>query len=319
MMSAEAAPAVVFGASGFIGSHVAAALRAQGRAVSAPLRCATPFLQGLGCQLRHIDFDVDEELQACMPAASEVYVCLANPRRHLPLAALRAVEVELTTRVLRAAARAGVRRVVLLSSIMVHGFATQPRPLGEMDAPQPQHAFSRVAWEREVAAHEVADELELELVILRPGLVFGRRDRQMRQLWMAARHGLFPLFAQPPARFSAVDARDVGRAMVWLGACPQAAGQTYLLKGFDTSWAELRDTLALLGGRRIFSLSLPTRLARALGYGLEVLLPYGVEPPLSRFSVDVMSSQLLLDDARLRATGFVPQHDLVAALTYAQS
>lgn len=307
--------ATVFGATGFIGSHVAEQLRLAGQRVIAPVRRRDAFLDSLGVGQQQIDFADDTAIAASIEQDSTVYCCLANPRHHLALEDLREVEVLLTCRVIAATARAGARRVVLLSTVMVYGFDRPARPIDEAFPPAPTYPFNRVALEREQAAQAAADEAGIELTILRPANTIGRRDRQLTQLFAAARHGLFPLFGGEDYRFSAIDARDVGRAMALLGALPQAAGTPWLAKGYDTSWGALKVTLHRVTGKASLPLRVPKPLARGLGRLLEIVTPYGREPLLTPFAVDVMATHTLFDTARIAAAGFRPQYTLEDSLS----
>ncbi len=314
-------PAVVFGASGFIGSHVAEQLRLSNHAVLAPVRRQQPFLQTLGVQQHLIDFQDDAAMMAVIPRDSVLYCCLANPRRHLPLEDLRAVEVRLTARVIRAAAQAGARRVVLLSTVMVHGFDRPPTPIDE-NFPLTQaaslHPFCRVAQEREQVAQQTANDVGIDLLILRPATAIGARDQQIAKLIRSFRQGVFPLIGCENYRFSAIDARDIGRAMMYLGKISLPSDdpmeRIWLATGFDTSWQELGQTLATLTGHHARTLRLPLSLARGLGSLIETLCPYRWEPDLTRFSVDVMSTHALFNSTRLAQAGFTPECSLTDAL-----
>lgn len=310
-------PTVVFGASGFIGSHVAEQLRLTNHAVFAPVRQQQPFLQTLGVQQHLINFQDDAAMMTVIPRDSVVYCCLANPRRHLPLEDLRAVEVRLTARVIRAAAQAGARRVVLLSTVMVHGFDRPPIPIDEnfpLTQASSRHPFCRVAQEREQVAQQTAHDAGIDLLILRPATAIGARDQQIAKLIRSFRQGVFPLIGRENYRFSAIDARDIGRAMMRLGETPSPMEQIWLATGFDTSWQELGQTLTTLTGRHARTLHLPLSLARGLGSLIETLCPYRWEPDLTRFSVDVMSTHALFDATRLAQAGFTPEYSLTDAL-----
>jgi nucleoside-diphosphate-sugar epimerase len=311
-------PSVVFGASGFIGSHLVEVLHGQGQTVIAPVRTPNTWLAALGVRQVRLDFTDDAALTATMTPGVTVYCCLANPRRHLALAELRAVEVGLTGRVIRAAARANARRVVLLSSVMVQGFERPWQAIDEHFPVAPHYPFCQVALEREEAARATAAAVGIELAMLRPAYVLGARDRQMAPLFQAARQGLFPRFGCADWPFSAIDARDAGHALHLLADLPLAAGgDVWLAKGFDTSWAELQEVLARLIGRRLHALRLPRRLALGLGAVLESVVPYGIEPPLTRFAVEVMASPMLFDCQRITAAGFAPRYGLADAVAEA--
>jgi nucleoside-diphosphate-sugar epimerase len=318
-MNPSSSNATLFGASGFIGSHVAAQLRLAGQPVITPVRRLQPLLQQLGTAQQIIDFNDDAALIAVIPQGAVVYCCLANPRRHLSLEDLRAVEVRLTARVIRAAAQAGARRVVLLSTIMVYGFDRPPRPIDEHFPPQPSpspHPFCRVALEREQTAQQVAQAAGIDLQILRPATAIGARDQQIAKLIRSFRQGVFPRIGRENYRFSAIDARDIGRAMQLLGEIPVTtpAESIWLATGFDTSWQELGQVLTTLTGRHAHTLPLPLPLARGLGALIETFCPYRWEPDLTRFSVDVMSTHTLFDSRRLAQAGFTPRYGLQDAL-----
>jgi len=307
---------IVFGCTGFIGSHVVEQLLRTCQHVTTPVRAGSDraFLDSIGASPVALDFSRQDDIVDVIKGHALVYCCLANPLHHLAPAELRAVEVELTGRVIAAAAQAGARRVVLLSTVMVYGFSRPPQPIDEDYPPAPTCAFNRVALEREIAAQAAAAQAGIELVILRPANVLGRRDRQMSRLFAACRKGFFPVFGREEFRFSAVDARDVGRAMAFLGELAAAAGQTYLLKGFDTSWLELKSAFAKQSRKNLQVMRIPLFPARLAGRILEMLCPYGKEPLLSRFAVDVMSTHTLFDCGKIIAAGFAPKYSLEDSL-----
>ena len=86
---------------------------------------------------------------------------------------IRAVNVEGTEHLARAAARCGVRRFVFISSAKVHGERNADRPWNEQNAPGPQDPYSQSKWEAEQALVRVAQSTALETTILRPPLVYG--------------------------------------------------------------------------------------------------------------------------------------------------
>lgn len=91
-----------------------------------------------------------------------------------PLAEFRAVNVAGTERLAKQAARAGVRRFVLLSTIGVLGSQTNTRgPFAAVDHPAPRGPYAVSKWEAEQAAMAVAAAMGMELVVVRPPLVVG--------------------------------------------------------------------------------------------------------------------------------------------------
>lgn len=104
--------------------------------------------------------------------ASRVHVM--NEHDPDPLQAFRRVNVEHTMQLARSAAEAGVRRFIFISSVKVNGEATLPgSPYTETDAPAPKDPYGISKLEAEIALQAIAAETGMELVIIRPVLVYG--------------------------------------------------------------------------------------------------------------------------------------------------
>src|SRR3972149_7674724 len=89
-----------------------------------------------------------------------------------PLSAFRQVNVEGTERLARMAAKTGVKRFVYISSVKVNGEGRK-KPFTEHDIPAPEDPYGICKWEAEQTLHKVAKDTGLEVVILRPPLVYG--------------------------------------------------------------------------------------------------------------------------------------------------
>ncbi len=298
---------LIFGGTGFIGSHVVEQLALSGKPFTVAVRgnSNTDFLESLGVPLVRIDFQKAEEITQAIEGHDVVYNCLANPRLHQSLEGHRAVEVHLTEKVLRCAVEAKARRFVQLSTVMVYGFKRPSQAIDEDYPCSPAYLFNQVNNEREQVVKKGAEEGGIEFAILRPSMTTGLRDHSfLPPFLLMHKWRCFPLFGDRELRFSCVDARDVGRAMLWLGESNEAKGRTYLCRGYEMSWLELKDSLDEFFGRRSIFIKIPTSLGRALGWLMEKTFPYGTEPPLTRFGIDALSADSLFDDSRLRKTGF---------------
>jgi nucleoside-diphosphate-sugar epimerase len=259
---------LVTGASGFVGSAVLPALRAKGHMVRAAVR-------------READCDADEQVRvgdlspdtdwrdavrgidAVVHLAARVHVMRDTSAD--PLAEFRRSNVEGTLALARAAAGAGVKRMVFLSSIKVNGEATTARPFTERDPPAPKDPYGVSKAEAEAGLARIATETGLELVVLRPPLVYGPGVRaNFLRLVRLADRGV-------PLPFGAVDNR---RSMVFVGnladaivRCvehPAAAGRTFLVSdGEDLSTSNLIARLAKALGKRASLMPVPPGLMRA--------------------------------------------------------
>ena len=214
-----------------------------------------------------------------------------------PAAAER--EAEAAAALARAAAAAGVRRLVQVSSIRAMGASTPPgRQFRDDDPPLPDDAYGRAKLETERAVRMAAHGAGLELVILRPPLVYGPGVKgNLRALIGLVASGV-------PLPFSAVDNR---RSLIFLDnlidllalACthPDAGGHVLLAcDGVDVSTPELVRSLANGLGRRARLFPVPPTL-------LAAFCPVPVlGPALARL---ILSLQV--DDAETRrALGWSP-------------
>jgi nucleoside-diphosphate-sugar epimerase len=166
------------------------------------------------------------------------------------LAAHRRTNVLGTARLAAAAAEAGVRRLVFVSTVKVNGEG-QPLPYRESDPPMPSDAYAISKWEAEEA---LRDDVRLHLgrvVILRPPLVYGPgvRANFLRLVRLVARHIPLP-FGTVENRRSLIYVGNLADAVVRCVAA-QTAGSTYLVSdGDDVSTPELvRRIAAALGVR----------------------------------------------------------------------
>ena len=155
---------LVTGATGFVGRGLLPALHAAGLDVR-PLDPA-------------IDLSTDADLGPSVAGVSAVVHLAA--RAHVlregssdPLAEFRAVNRDGTLRLAEAAARAGVKRFVFISSIGVLGEATDRAPFTSDSPPSPTAPYAVSKWEAEQGLRELEAERGLEVVVIRPPLVHG--------------------------------------------------------------------------------------------------------------------------------------------------
>ncbi len=184
-----------------------------------------------------------------------------------PLAEFRKTNVEATLALAREAAAAGARRFVFLSSVKVHGESTpEGCPFREEDSPAPQDAYGQSKYEAERGLREIADQTGMEVVIIRPPLVYGPGVRANFRLLLRA------VMSGVPLPLGAIQNR---RSMVGLGnlvdfivVClrhPKAANQTFLVSdGKDLSTPELIRGLAAAVKKPARLLPVPVGLLRGL-------------------------------------------------------
>ncbi len=168
-----------------------------------------------------------------------------------PLTAFRAVNVEGTLNLARQAAAAGVKRFVFISSVKVNGESTQPgRAFTEADAPDPQDAYGQSKHEAEQGLRQLATGTGMEVVIIRPPLVYGPGVKaNFAALLRAVQRGWpLPLGAVHNQR-SLVSLDNLVDFIVTCISHSKAANQTFLVSdGQDLSTTELVRGMARAAG-----------------------------------------------------------------------
>lgn len=262
------------GATGFVGSHTAAAFARAGWRVRCTVRATSSerWLAGLAAETYEVDLEGGSGLAAALRDV-RVLVHAAGVTRASDPSRYHAVNVAATGRVSAAAAEAGVGRLVFVSSLAARG------PDG---ADGPASAYGRSKRE--------AEELLLrlrpppEVVVLRPAGVYGPRDRDMVPLFRAAARGFLPTPAtQAPIQPAYVT--DVASAVLRAASAGTAPGfgPFPVAEPRRYAWDEVREALEAATGRRIRRLALPPALYEIAGaVGEAVGRVKGREPPFDR-------------------------------------
>lgn len=261
----------VTGASGFVGRALCASLREHGRTVLPLVRSAAP-TDPVGARAVG-DIGADTDWTNALPGVDCLVHCAA--RVHVvrdedrdPLGAFRRINVDGTRALAVAAAAVGVRRLVFLSSLKVHGEQTLPgAPFHAKSTPAPQDAYGQSKWEAEQALRAVSAATGLEIVVVRPPLVYGpgAKANFLRLMQWVARGFPLPLGGIRNRRslLALANLTDLLRVCV---DHPAAAGQTFLASDDqDLSTPELIRGLAAAMGHRATLLPVPVSWLRLAG------------------------------------------------------
>ena len=168
-----------------------------------------------------------------------------------------------TERLARSAARAGVQRFIYLSTAKVHGEGRE-KPYGQADPPQPQDPYARSKWEAEKALRRVAAETGMEIVTLRPPLVYGPgvKGNFLRLLEGISRGYPLPL-GRVQNRRSLLYVGNLAEVVTACLSQPAAADKTFLVSdGDDLSSPELVRIIAAAMDRPTRLLPVPVALLR---------------------------------------------------------
>ena len=266
----EEAPAMgltlVTGASGFIGSHLVEEMKERGIPVRGVSRKAMP---GLVTILSYgPEADWTEQLVGVdniVHLAARVHVMRETSQA--PLAEFRAANVASTINLARQAAQAGVRRFVFISTIKVNGEQTEPgRPFTADDQPNPTDPYAVSKAEAEVALMALGRMTGMEIVIIRPPLVYGPGvGGNFLKLMKWASRGLPSLFANVPNKRSLVFVGNLCDLIITTLSHPRAPNGIFLVCDEQRySTHELLLNLAAGSGNHPISLGLPSSTLRTL-------------------------------------------------------
>lgn len=228
-----------------------------------------------------IDYVVDEidRSTAWLPILTGVNVIIHLAARvhvmqdehHNPLKAFRETNVKGTINLARQAASAGVKRFIFVSSIKVNGEQTlSGRPYTTDSAAMPQDAYGISKYEAEQQLLALAKETGMEVVVIRPPLVYGPGVKgNFASLMKWARAGIpLPLGAIHNRR-SLVAVDNLVSLMITCIDHPFAANQIFLVSdGEDMSTSDLSRRLAKAAGASSRLIPVPAGLLKV---GLTVL------------------------------------------------
>lgn len=300
--------AYVTGATGFLGHQLCVELRAQNWDLTAIARKpdAAPELAALGVKV--VAGDIVDAASIVIPAGTDTVFHVAGDTSlwHKRDAMQTRINVDGTRHVLAAARAAGVRRVVVTSTVSAYGTQSQ-----RFDETTPSRAatssvnYERSKWLGEEEVRKAA-AAGLDTVILQPGAIIGPRDsKNWGRMFLLLQGGKLPML--PPGRLSFNHVREIARTHV-AAATQGRAGESYLLGGHDTSLADMARGACELLGLKPPRLTAPAPVLGLLGTVLGMLTPASAsEPLMTREMAHLMCVTTVVDSAKAeRELGFRP-------------
>jgi UDP-glucose 4-epimerase len=273
---------LVTGANGFIGRALVASLARDGVEVRAALRRRNSANSGnFDARVSvHVVGDVGpatdwtaalDGVQTVVHLAARAHVM--QEKAADPLEKFRDVNTLGTIRQASMAAQAGVRRLVYVSTIKVNGEATVSGSFREDDPPRPSDPYAISKWEAEQNLRRIAAETGMEIVIIRPPLVYGPGvgGNFLTMLKWIDRGIPLPLASVRNQR-SLIGLKNIVSLLATCLSHPRAAGEVFLAAdGEDLSTPDLLQRLAHALGRRSrlfpFPVPLLRKAAQILGQG----------------------------------------------------
>ena len=224
---------LITGATGFVGGHVAEACAARGHQVRALARNGsdTTLLDRLGALVIRGDLTDSQILQKAADNTDIIVHCAAKVGDQGPVEEYRLVNVDALRGLLEACRGKPLKRFIHMSSLGVYE-ARHHNGTAEIE-PLPQthlDAYSQTKLEADLLAQEYQKKHDIPLVILRPGFVYGPRDRTvLPKLIQRMTHGKVHYLGGDRRALNTIFVGNLMDAIFLAAEKPEAVGQVYNL------------------------------------------------------------------------------------------
>lgn len=312
--------ALVTGATGFLGSHIADRLIARGDSVRALVRptSRTTFLESLG-GVEFVQGDVTNA--ASLPAAVEgvdvIYHAAANVSDWGPYSEFKSITVNGTRNMLKAAVAAGTPRFLHVSSDAVYRYqdlrvgVTEDSPVETHFGPLDYYRKSKTAAERVVRRFQAKGSLDISIV--RPALILGERDAAMLPGLLAFLKGSSACYMGSARNvLPIVYAGDVADLCILAATKLAAVGQTYnAVNPEHVTQRDLFDAACEIAGIARPRRSVHFRIIYAAAAAMEAaarVRGWRHRPDLTRFSANLLGVDYIESASKpMRDLGWQPQ------------
>jgi nucleoside-diphosphate-sugar epimerase len=302
------------GGSGFVGAEVLRVAQSRGIPIR-PVFRNKEFISELGT-VTISSLASDTNWRVAVSNVDVVIHCAA--RVHImddqeanPLKAFREVNVQGTLNLARQSAEAGVKRFIFISSVKVNGEATQSgRSFNADDIAAPEDAYGISKAEAEAGLRLLSDQTGMEVVIIRPPLVYGPgvKGNFSSMLSWVARGLPLPLGAVTSNLRSFVGLDNLVDLILTCVDHPNAANQTFLVSdGEDLSTTDLLRKIGLALNQPVRLIPVPIKI---LSFASSLLGKRAIaQRLLGSLQVDITKTRTLLEwrpsfsmDEELRST-----------------
>jgi nucleoside-diphosphate-sugar epimerase len=254
--------ALVTGATGFVGSHLAEALGRRGDEVTVLARSArkAEALASLGLRVIPGDLHDIGALTRAVEGQDVVFHVAGVVAARDEAEFLRSNR-DGTSNLVTASARAGRPRFVLVSSMAAAGPSAPGQPHLGSESCLPVTAYGR----SKLAAERVVTAGGLPWTIVRPPMVYGPRDREVLKVFRIARWGVAPVFGNGSQELSVIHGADLAEALIAAGVSSATSGKAYYACHPEVvTSGGLVLAIAAAMGKRVALVGVPRPIARAL-------------------------------------------------------
>jgi nucleoside-diphosphate-sugar epimerase len=250
------------GSSGFIGSYVNRLL---------DYRCAIArrVFDPKSSNARQMSIsDIIESETSSLLNETQVVIHLANLAHATSYTSseLQSVNVDITLNLARKAANLKVKRFIYVSSIVVNGINCSDTPFSSASQALPNSPYAQSKWDAEVGLKKIAEETGLEVVIIRPTLVYGpNAPRNFGSLVKLVQKLPILPFGLVNNKRDFIAVQNLADLLITCAKHPHAAGETFLASdGNAISTKQFTNAIAKGVRKSIFQLPIPISLMRVV-------------------------------------------------------
>lgn len=280
------------GVNGFIGSHVAENLIKEGHRVKGLVRKTSnlKLIQNLDIDL--YEGDITDAQSICeLFKDTEIVIHIAGLASDWgPYQQFYDINVKGTQNVARAAKKNGVKRFVYISSAALYGFRNQRNINEDAAIPESIFPYCRTKKEAEQWLFQYSETSDMELVVLRPGNVFGPRDHTFIEKYLnVMRTGKIIYIDRGKHWTCPVYIENLTKGIIRACFEPKAAGEAFIITdGLEIDWKNFTDKFADGLGIDSPKLSVPFYAAYFVAFLMEMvykILRLKKEPLLTRYRI----------------------------------
>ncbi len=228
---------LVTGAKGFIGNTLCQTLSMRGNSVVGVTRNQVGDSNNISMISKVLSKDTDwqdslKDIDVVIHLAGRAHVMKDTSAD--PYQAYADINIHATKQLAEQAALSGVKRFIYLSSVKVNGERTKDVAFSEIESPRPEDDYGKTKWEAEKALNKIAKDTGMEVVMIRPPLVYGLGVKaNFKSLIQLVQRNIPLPFGAIKNKRSFVYIENLIDYIILCSHHPAAANQTFLISDDD--------------------------------------------------------------------------------------